>query len=54
MIPLHIHTNYSFLSGTPRIDELILFAKKFNLPSMAITDTNSMHGIIQFAKRANE
>ncbi len=54
MIPLHVHTNYSFLSGTPRIDELILFAKKFNLPSMAITDTNSMHGIIQFAKRANE
>lgn len=54
MIPLHVHTNYSFLSGTSRIDELISLTKKLNLSSLAITDTNSMHGVIQFAKKAKE
>lgn len=54
MIPLHVHTNFSFLSGTPRIDDLISMCKKYNLPSLAITDINGMHGVIQFAKKTKD
>jgi DNA-directed DNA polymerase III PolC len=54
MIPLHLHSNYSFLCGTLRIDDIITVSKKLNLPSVAITDTNGMYGVIQFAKKAEE
>jgi DNA polymerase III alpha subunit len=54
MIPLHVHSNYSLLSGTVQIDKLITTAKKFSLPALALTDTNGMHGLISFVKKALE
>ena len=54
MIPLHVHTNYSLMEGTIRIEELIVACKKNNIQSIAVTDTNAMNGLIQFAKKAIE
>lgn len=54
MIPLHTHSNYSLLQGTGTIDNLITKAKEYNLPSLALTDTNGMYGLIPFAKKSLE
>ncbi len=54
MIPLHVHSNYTLLKGTSRIEELIDKAKEQRLESLALTDTNGMYGLIPFAKKAKE
>ena len=54
MIPLHVHSNYSLLQGTISIDKLIEFCKNNSISSIALTDTNAMNGLIQFAKKAFE
>ncbi len=51
MIQLHIHSYYTFLQGTISIDKIIEYAKKYNLKSIALTDTNCMCGLIEFAKK---
>jgi len=52
MIPLHIHSYYTFLQGTISVDSLIEEAKKYALPAIALTDTNGMYGLIEFMKKA--
>lgn len=54
MIPLHIHSSYSLLSGTIKPDDLIDTAEKNNLKSIALTDTNGMYGLIPFIKKAKQ
>lgn len=54
MIPLHVHSNYTLLKGTARIEELIDKVKINHLGSLALTDTNGMYGLIPFAKKAKE
>lgn len=54
MIPLHVHSNYTLLKGTSRIEELVDKAKENKLDSLALTDTNGMYSLIQFAKIAKE
>src|SRR4030066_103033 len=54
MIPLHTHSNYSLLQGAVTIDNLITKAKEYSLPSLALTDTNGMYGLIPFAKKSLE
>lgn len=54
MIPLNVHSYYSFLTGTISVEELLLKAKKFNLKSLALTDINGMYGLIQFYNKAKE
>lgn len=54
MITLHAHSNYSLLQGTIPIEELIAFARKDGNRYVALTDTNGMYGLIQFAKLAQE
>jgi DNA polymerase III alpha subunit len=54
MIPLHVHSNYSLLQGAVTIDNLIAKAKEYNLPSLALTDTNGMYGLVPFAKKSIE
>ncbi len=53
-IHLHTHSNYSFLIGATRIEELVAQAKKFKMPAIALTDLNGMYGLIDFAKLAVE
>ena len=45
--PLNIKTNNTLLSSMVKIDELIKFAKKNNITSLTITDTN-MYGVMDF------
>jgi len=54
MLPLHIHSNYSLLEGVITIDEIIEKALNYQLPAVALTDTNGMYGLISFYKKALE
>lgn len=54
MVPLHVHSFYSLLSGTISPEDLIKKAKHFNLNAIALTDLNGMYGLIQFYKKAKE
>ena len=54
MIPLNVHSNYSLLQGIITIDELVDKAAEYNLEAIALTDTNSMAGLIAFFKKARE
>ncbi len=54
MFTLHAHSNYSLLEGTITIEDLVSFAKKSGSRYVALTDTNAMYGLIQFAKAAKE
>lgn len=54
MIPLNVHSYYSLLTGTFSIEDLLLKAKEYNLPSLALADTNGMYGLIRFFKRSKE
>jgi DNA polymerase III alpha subunit len=54
MFTLHVHSNYSLLEGTIPIDELVTFAKRSESRYVALTDTNAMYGLLQFAKTAAE
>lgn len=49
---LHVHTEYSLLSGACRIKELIKAAAEKGFESLAITDECNMYGVIQFYKTA--
>jgi DNA polymerase III alpha subunit len=52
LVPLHIHSYYSLLSGTASIEEIITYAAANKFKSIALTDTNSMYGLVKFAKIA--
>ena len=54
MIPLHVHSYYTLLKGTISPEKLIAKAVEYKLKAMALTDINSMQGIIQFVKHARE
>ena len=54
MIPLHVHSNYTLLKGTIPVEKLVEQAVKYKLPAIALTDTNSMQGIIPFVKAARQ
>ena len=52
MLSLHIHSNYSLLQSSLAIDSIVGFAKQCGNSYAALTDTNSMAGLIKFAKTA--
>jgi DNA polymerase III alpha subunit len=54
MIPVHVHSNYTLLKGTIPIDKLVSQAVNYNLSAIALTDTNSMQGIVSFVKFSRE
>lgn len=54
MIPLHVHSFYSFLTGTISPELLIKKAVEYKIPSLAIADTNAMNCVVQFVKEANQ
>ncbi len=45
---LHVHTQYSLLDGTSRIDFLAEKAQKMGFSSLAITDHGVMYGAVEF------
>ncbi len=53
-VHLHVHTEYSLLDGSTRIEELVRRTKELGMDSIAITDHGSMFGVIQFYKEAKK
>jgi error-prone DNA polymerase len=47
---LHVHSEYSLLSGVPAIKDLVARAKALGMKSLALTDSNRMSGLILFHK----
>jgi len=47
-VHLHVHTQYSLLESSLRIDEALEKAKEYNQPALAMTDHGNMFGAIEF------
>lgn len=47
---LHVHSEYSLLDGSARVEDLAKKAKDLGMDSIALTDHGSMYGIIKFYK----
>ncbi|MBP3544003.1 MAG: DNA polymerase III subunit alpha, partial [Lachnospiraceae bacterium] len=45
---LHVHTEYSLLDGSSKIEELVDRVKELGMDSIAITDHGVMYGVIDF------
>ena len=45
---LHVHTEYSLLDGSSKINEIVARAKELGMDSLAITDHGVMYGVIDF------
>lgn len=48
-IPLRVHTGFSLLESSIRIKEIVEYSKKFEIRSIAISDTHNMFGAMQFS-----
>ncbi len=53
-VPLHLHTEYSLLDGSIKIDELVEVAARYRLPAMAITDHGNLFGAVEFYKKVSK
>jgi DNA polymerase-3 subunit alpha len=51
-VHLHLHTQYSLLDGTIRLDDLFQKAKEYQMPAVAMTDHGNLYGAIDFYKHA--
>ncbi len=51
-VHLRIHTEFSVVDGTNRVDEIIKAAAADSQPALAITDLNNLFGAIKFYKEA--
>jgi DNA-directed DNA polymerase III PolC len=51
-IPLNVHSYYSFLDSTLSINAIVELAKRHQLPAIALTDKNNLHGAVEFAQAA--
>ncbi len=53
-VHLHVHSDYSLLDASQKIDSIIKKAKEFNMESIALTDHGNMFGAIKFYKSAKK
>jgi DNA polymerase III alpha subunit/nucleotidyltransferase/DNA polymerase involved in DNA repair len=51
-VPLNLHSYYSFLDSTLSIQAIIDLALQHELPAIALTDKNNLHGAVEFAQAA--
>ena len=49
---LHCHSNFSFLDGASRPEELVAEGVRLGLSAMALTDHNGLYGVVRFAEVA--
>ena len=49
---LHVHTEYSLLDGSNKIEEYVERVKELGMDSAAITDHGAMYGVIDFYRAA--
>jgi DNA polymerase-3 subunit alpha len=53
-VHLHNHTQYSLLDGACRVDKMVLMAKQYGMPAVAMTDHGNMFGAIDFYTKAKK
>jgi DNA polymerase-3 subunit alpha len=53
-VPLHLHTEYSLLDGSIKIDELVELAGRYRMPAVAMTDHGNLFGAIEFYKKVSK
>jgi len=51
-VHLHVHTKYSFLNSTIRIDGLLKAVQAKQMPAVAITVQSNMHGALKLYVKA--
>jgi DNA polymerase-3 subunit alpha len=51
-VHLRLHTEFSVVDGTNRIDEVVAAAAANGQPALAITDLNNLFGAVKFYKAA--
>ena len=51
-VHLHVHTQYSLLDGTNRLDDLFKKAKEYQMPAVAMTDHGNIYGAVDFYQHA--
>ncbi|MBM3251046.1 MAG: DNA polymerase III subunit alpha, partial [Candidatus Nealsonbacteria bacterium] len=51
---LHVHSHYSLLDGLSKIDDLLNYAKKLKMDSLALTDHGVLYGAVEFYKKAEK
>jgi DNA polymerase-3 subunit alpha len=51
-VHLRLHTEFSVVDGTNRIDEVVQAARADGQPALAITDLNNLFGAVKFYKEA--
>lgn len=51
---LHVHTEYSLLDGSCKINEIVKRAKELGMENLAITDHGNMYGVIDFYRAAGD
>ena len=51
---LHVHTEYSLLDGSTKIEELMDKVSELGMDSIAITDHGAMFGVVHFYKEAKK
>lgn len=51
-IELHAHSNFSFLDGASRTEELVHRAASLGMPALAMTDHNGLYNVCLFSKAA--
>ena len=49
-VHLHVHSSFSLLEGSLRIDELKKLALKDHMPALALTDTNNLFGALEYLR----
>jgi len=51
-VHLHVHTQYSLLDGTIRIEDLLKRTREYQMPAVAMTDHGNIFGAIDFYQQA--
>jgi error-prone DNA polymerase len=51
-VELHCHSGFSFLDGASHPEELVLQAREFGYPALALTDHDGLYGSMEFAQHA--
>ncbi|MDW7652398.1 MAG: PHP domain-containing protein, partial [Bacillota bacterium] len=53
-VHLRVHSEYSFLRGACRLEQLVERAKELGMPAVALTDYGALHGAVRFGGLARE
>ena len=51
-VHLRLHTEFSVVDGTTRVDDMVAAAARDGQPALAITDLSNLFGAIKFYKAA--